>query len=67
MEFEHVRVASIAHLGTSRYNAGLSEFEAAYRPIEASPPDAKLAVRSMFEAIETLFKLLVGSKASRLN
>ena len=61
-----MRLAAVAHLGLSRYQAVLREYERAYRVVESTSPDTKVAVRSMFEAIETLFRLLVGSKAKRL-
>jgi hypothetical protein len=66
MEFEHVRLAAVAYIEGQRYRAVLKEFEAAYSAVEASPPDTKLAVRSMFEAVETLFRLIAGPKAKLL-
>jgi hypothetical protein len=66
MEFEQIRLAAVAHLGNSRYQAVLDEFEKAYHAVENIPPDSKQAVRAMFEAIETLFRLTVGPKAKRL-
>lgn len=57
-DFEQIRIATVAYLGHARYKAVLAEFEAAYRALEAPAPDTKVAVRSMFEAVEALFRLL---------
>lgn len=61
-----MREASVSHLGVPHYKSVRDEFEKAYGALETEPADTKLAVRHMFEAVEALFKRVVGSKAKRL-
>jgi hypothetical protein len=65
-EFQHVREAAVSSLGSPAYSAVHYGFEAAYKALETELSDTKLAVRHMFEAVETLFKRVAGSKAKRL-
>lgn len=64
-EFEKNRVSALAGLTGSRLGAVNAAFLDAYRHLDATPPDTKAAVRSMFEALETMSKLIVPS-ADRL-
>lgn len=64
-EFEHNRVSILRGLDSPRYLGVKTAFEEAYRHFESTPRDTKASVRSMFESIEILTKLIV--KAPRLN
>lgn len=64
-EFQKNKAATLSHLGNQRYNAVRSLFEAAYNALDEQPPNTRLAIRDMFEAIETMSKLL-DEKISRL-
>lgn len=57
--FEQSKRATIRGLAAQRYGAVRYEFEAAYKALDIMPPDTKAAVRSTFESLETLFKLLL--------
>jgi hypothetical protein len=57
-EFEHNRSSTISGLAGSRYKAVLDAFQTALGALDKVPPDGKIAMRSVFEAIEILFKLL---------
>ncbi len=57
-EFEHNKASTIKGLGSSRYNGVLTEFEKAYAELDKILPDGKNAMRSAFEAVEILFKLM---------
>lgn len=64
-EFERNRVATLSLLGTERYSGVRHSFEAAYTYLDSSPPDTKASVRSLFESVEILTKLMVNT--SNLN
>ena len=64
-EFERNRFSTLSVLEDTRYNASKAAYEDAYRHMDNDPMDTKAAVRSMFESIEILVKLLVPTE--RLN
>ena len=67
-EFEINRHSTISALGDPKYGAVLSALEDGYGKLDASPPDAKNAIRMTFEAMEILYKIMVDSGAKdRLN
>lgn len=61
MEYERNIASSIACLGMPRFGAARSAFEAAQAKLASNPPDTKGALRDIFEAAETLTKLISGS------
>lgn len=62
-EFERNRAATVAVLERPEFAATKAAFEDAYRHLDAIPRDTKAAVRSMFEALEILARLIVpGAK-----
>jgi hypothetical protein len=65
-EFEHNRAATIMSLGTPRYGSALDSFERALRALDEHPADARTAIQRTFEACETVFRLILGKKVSRL-
>jgi hypothetical protein len=64
-EFERNRAAALSTLELPQLQGVRAAFEDAYRHLDADPQDAKASVRSMFEAVEMLAKLIVPS-AERL-
>jgi hypothetical protein len=52
--------------GLPRYAAARDSFEEANKTFDRSLPDGKAAIRSTFAAVETVFRLIVGPKATRL-
>jgi hypothetical protein len=64
--FEVQRAATIGVLSGSRYQGTLNAFEKAHAALERDPPDPQEAVRSTFDAVENLFKLMTNGKAPRL-
>lgn len=56
-EFERNRVSTLAVLQGAFFGAVRACFEDAYRHLDSDPTDTKAAVRSMFEALETLARL----------
>lgn len=64
--FEQNRVAALQSLGGPRYAGVQKAFESAHGFLDPSQQDTKAAVRSMFEALEILAKLMVPG-APRLN
>lgn len=56
---EHVRAraSAVAGLGLPRYAAALAQFDAAHRALDGIPQDTVGAVRGVFDALETIFKL----------
>lgn len=60
-EFEHNRITAIAGLGLSRYAAVRDAYEMSFDKFKQGAADSKGALRDMFEAVEILFKLLIGS------
>ena len=57
-EFERNRVSALKSIETPRYAGVRAAFEAAHSYLDAQPPDTKASVRSMFEAIEILARLM---------
>ena len=64
-EFANNTHAAIARLGVPRYAAAKSAFEASMSALDT--PDGKLAVRSAFEAVEIVFKLLSAGSPPRIS
>ncbi|RJQ75527.1 MAG: hypothetical protein C4519_15755 [Desulfobacteraceae bacterium] len=64
-EFEHNRQSTLKCLENSRYGGVRSAFENAYSHFDSQPQDTKVAVRSIFEALEILTKLM--AKTDKLN
>jgi len=60
-EFERNIATTIAGLGTARYEAARTAFEAAEAKLEQTPADTKGAIRDTFEAAEILTKLISNS------
>lgn len=65
-EFERSRAATIAALGTKRYQGAHTAFEKAYKALDHQPPDTRGAVASVFDAVESVFKLACGDRAIKL-
>jgi hypothetical protein len=65
-EFERNRISVLRAVETPRYAAVRAAFESAHSYLDAQPPDTKACVRSMFEALEILARLM-ESGAQRLN
>ncbi|MEO8157921.1 MAG: hypothetical protein ABI648_09005 [Betaproteobacteria bacterium] len=57
-EFERNRVSALRSLEAPRYAGVRAAFEAAHGYLDAQPPDTKASVRSMFEALEILARLI---------
>lgn len=64
-EFEHGRVTTLAGLGATRYGAARREYDEAFKQLRGDPPNEKAAIRGVFIAVETVFKLMFD-KVSRL-
>ena len=60
-EFEHNKLSAIACLNDKKFSAVVSSVEKAYSKLDAEPFDTKGAVRDMFEALETLVKVLLNT------
>lgn len=58
-EFEANRVSTLVLLDKPEYLNIKNTFESAYRYLDLSPPDTKAAVRSLFESIEALARMLI--------
>ncbi|MCZ8352458.1 MAG: hypothetical protein O9352_21380 [Rhizobium sp.] len=56
--FELHRTAALSSLNSPRYANALNEFDRAYRALDHVPPDNKGAIRSIFTAVEGLFRLM---------
>ncbi len=65
-EFERNRVSALSSLDAPRYAGVRDAFEAAYSYLDSQPPDTKASVRSTFEAIEILARL-IDPQSNRLN
>ena len=65
-EFERNRASALRAADSARYAAVRAAFESAHHALDSTPPNTKQAVRSMFEALEILAKLMVPA-APRLN
>jgi hypothetical protein len=61
-EFHRNRAATIKCLEKPRYAAVRTAYELAHSYLDASPQDTKACVRSAFEALEILTKLIVETK-----
>jgi hypothetical protein len=64
-EFERNRLSALRCLESKRYAGARDAFDAAFRHFDANPPDTKAAVRSIFEAVEIVAKMMTS--APRLN
>jgi hypothetical protein len=67
-EFERNRLSVLSCLAGSRYTAVATAFEDSHQKLDSEPPDTKASVRSIFEAVEILYKLLIDApEKDRLN
>lgn len=57
-EFERNRASTLKCLELSRYTGARTAFEAAHSYLDAQPADTKAAVRSIFEAVEIIARLM---------
>lgn len=64
-EFEHNRFCTLKYLNRTEYTGIRDAFTSAYHYFDCDEPDTKAAVRSMFESLEILAKLLTD--CHRLN
>jgi hypothetical protein len=60
-EFERSRISVLAALENQRYAGIKAAFEDAHRYLDTDPIDTKASVRSVFESIEILVKLMAPS------
>lgn len=60
-EFERSRISVLKALENQRYAGIKAAFEDSHRYLDTDPIDTKASVRSMFESIEILVKLMVPS------
>jgi hypothetical protein len=58
-EFERNRASTLTALERVEFAGIKASFEDAFRHLDADPQDTKAAVRSMFEAVESIAKLMV--------
>jgi hypothetical protein len=58
-EFERNRIATVVLLDLPQFGAVRASFEDSYRHLDSQSRDTKAAVRSIFEAVETMAKLIV--------
>jgi hypothetical protein len=58
-EIDRNRLSALSAIEGRRYGAVRAAFDHAYECMDKSPADTKGAVRSMFEALEILAKLMV--------
>tara|TARA_B100001250_G_scaffold410746_1_gene437829 strand:- start:649 stop:1485 length:837 start_codon:yes stop_codon:yes gene_type:complete len=58
-QFERIRSATVKALEAPGFAGVLGAFEDAHRHLDSTPPDTKAAVRSMFESLEVLARLIV--------
>ena len=61
-EFAHNRITALSCLDSSRYAGVREAFNSSHSYLDANPPDTKAAVRSMFEALEILARMMVETK-----
>lgn len=59
-EFERNRVSALKCVELPRYSGVRAAFQAAHGKLERIPPDTKGSIRDIFEAAETLTKLVSG-------
>lgn len=57
-EFERNRVSALQCLDAGRYAGARAAFEAAHSYLDATPTDTKASVRSAFEALEIVARLI---------
>lgn len=57
-EFERNRISALQCLGNARYSGVRAAFEAAHSYLDVHPADTKASVRSAFEALEILARLI---------
>lgn len=65
-DFEAVHQATLAGLGAPRYASAHAVFKNAHGALDADPPDTRAAIRNLFEACETVFKLILDNQVARL-
>lgn len=65
-EFERNRASALAALSAEHLANVRAAFDDAYRHLDAAPPDTKAAVRSIFESVEVLARLILP-EAKNLN
>ncbi|RZI57223.1 MAG: hypothetical protein EOP14_05160 [Pseudomonas sp.] len=58
-EFERNRTSVVAALQAARYNAARTAYEQAHLYLDSQPVDTKAAVRSAFESLEIVARLMV--------
>ena len=63
-EFDRNRVSSLAVLSEPRYATVLHAAEAAFKQLDALPMDGKGAARNIFEAAESMTKIISGSSSN---
>ncbi len=63
-EFDRNRASSLATLSTPRYTAVLHAAESAFKQLEAIPMNGKGAARDIFEAAESMTKIVCGTGSS---
>ena len=56
--FESTRNSTLAGLVHSRFQGSREAFERAYEHLAEQPPDSKLAIRAIFEAVEIAFRVI---------
>jgi len=62
-EFERNRQATISALGAPRYTAVAHLIESSFSRLDVEPFDTKTCWREVFEAVETLAKIVAGTRA----
>ncbi len=66
VEFERGRIAAVAELQGGPLAPALGPLEDAFKHLEARPQDRTAAIRSMFEAVESLTKI-IDPRVTKLN
>jgi hypothetical protein len=61
-DFERSRMSTLKVLESSRYSGVKAAFDDAFRHMDSDPQDTKASIRSIFEALEILVKLMVETK-----
>lgn len=61
-EFEINRTLTLKCLGDNKYAAVIETFEDSYKILDSSPPDTKDAIRSIFESVEILYKIIIDAQ-----
>jgi len=62
--FETERVSAVKALSSSRYAATRAALDQGFSGFDQSPPDTRAAIRGVFDAVETLFKLMFVNVSS---